>query len=126
MGTDSTSSGQMHAIYVPEVVRQDREMFRIYMIQYTLLDMRLQLEEARKRAGFTEEELAHKLHWQVKKIRQFEGKFDAPVTLEDYVRWLAACGVLPTLSDPVALDDMRNHCCQVRDRTPVEERGDDS
>jgi hypothetical protein len=108
MGTDTTIT-----IPVPERVFQDPDLFRSYLTEYILLDLRLQLEEARKQAGLTEKALARKLHWKVRKIRQCETDWDTSVTLEDYIRWLVACGVLPVPGDLIALEHIRAQSCRV-------------
>ncbi len=115
-----------HIHKLPPEILNDPESFRIYLTEYTLLGMQLALEKARREAGFTEQELAQKLHWKVSKVKRYERDVGTHITLRSYVRWLAACGVVPPQGDPASIQQIHDTCCQESPPPPVlaETRGD--
>lgn len=89
--------------HLPEDLQHHPYPSAIFHAHYWLLGTILTLEAARKAAGLTIDELAHRLHTTPAWIRQTERDDTGALFIRDYIAWMVACGRLP---DPIIVHSL--------------------
>ncbi len=102
-----------HKHPLPARILNDPESFGVYLMEFTATGLMLEAFHARCNAGLSEEALAHRLGWSIRKVKRYERDFENRMTIREWVSWLVACGVVPQGSELVPIDTVRTECYTV-------------